>query len=228
MPNLSFVGATAGGDNTRTVNNVNAALPAGTQSGHLQSIWVSCGVLSPATPPAINTPSGWTSQGSSGTILLAGVLNVVGTLFTKIAGGTEGTENLATSGGTNAAIVFVRKSYRYPDQTTPFAQLSWIGGTGGSDTSPIVTGITTGANNAMIDIYVTQGAAQSITPPATMIERADNSTVAVSSADEIIPTAGATGSRTFTLPAATTYMWGIAEFRSEIDIVSTPIFYLRA
>lgn len=215
MAILTFRSETNGGDNSLSVNNVNAGLPTGTASGDLQVIWVSCAVLSPGSPPAMNTPAGWVKQGASGSIAFGGgTINGQLTLFTKIADGSDGTVNLATSGGTNAALAFIRKSYQNPDTVTPFAQVSFIGATGGPDTSPVVTGITTGANAALIDVVLTQGAAQSATPPGSMTERADNTTYAISCADEIIPTAGATGTRTFTLPASTDYLWGIAEFRS--------------
>lgn len=215
MAILTYRSETNGGDNTVTVNNVNATLPSGTASGDVQSIWVISGVNSPGTPPAILTPSGWTLQSTSGVIaIVGGILNGQVSLFTKIADGTDGTVNLATSGGTNAAIVFIRKSYQNPSNTTPVAQVSWIGGTGGPGTSVVVTGLTTGANNAMIDIYIAQGAAQLCTPPGSMTERVDNATYGHCTADEIITTAGATGTRTFTLPASADYLWGIAEFRS--------------
>lgn len=215
MANLTYRSQTNGGDNTLSVNNINATLPTGTVAGDMQSIWVSCAVLSPGSPPAMNTPAGWVKQGASGSISFGGgAINGQLTLFTKIADGSDGTVNLATSGGTNAALAFIRKSYQNPDAANLCAQVSFIGATGGPDTSPVVTGLTTGANNAMIDIVLTQGVAQSATPPGSMTERADNTTYAISCADEIIATAGATGTRTFTLPSSSDYLWGIAEFRS--------------
>lgn len=215
MAVLGFRSQTNGGDNSLGVNNVNAGAPAGTESGDLQIIWVSCAVLAPGVAPSMTTPAGWTARGESSSLALAGaVINTRITLLTKIAGGSEGTENLATSGGANAAIGFIRMSFQNPDSVTPFAQLSFIGATGGPGTSAAVDGLTTGAGSAMISAFMTQGVAQSITPPGSMSERVDNTTFGISSADEIIPTAGSTGTRTFTLPTSADYLWGIAEFRS--------------
>jgi len=210
---LTFRSATDAGSNTGTVNNINVTLPTGTVAGDLQTIWAGVGVAAPGAPPTITTPTGWTLQGSSGTItILGGTFNVDFKLYTKIADGSDGTVNLANGGGTNSTFSVLRKSYENPSLVSPFAQVSF--GSGGPDTSPVVTGLTTGANNAMIDIMIQQGAAAACTPPGSMTERIDNATYGYSCADEIITTAGATGTRTFTLPGSADYMWGIAEFRS--------------
>lgn len=213
MAILTFRSATDAGSNTGTVNNLNVTLPTGTASGDLQTIWVGVGVAAPGTPPNVGTPSGWTLAGTSGTVgLIGGTFNVIFKLFYKIADGSDGTVNLANDGGTNSTFSVLRKSYQNPDLVTPFAQVSF--GNGGPDTSPVVTGVTTGANAALIDIAIQQGAAATCTPPGSMTERIDNATYGYSSAEEIIPTAGATGTRTFTLPGSADYLWGIAEFRS--------------
>lgn len=215
MADLTFRANATGGDGTLTVNNVNATLPAGTESGDLQTIWCGCGVLAPATPPDIVTPSGWTLSGSSGVIALAsGVVNVKAFLFTKTAGGGEGTVNLATSGGTNAILTWSRSSRQYPAATSPVAQVSWISATGGPGTSVVVSSITTGADRALIEVGLLQGVAQAATPPGSMTERSDLAAQGLSTADELIPLAGATGTRTFTLPSSADYLWGIAEYRS--------------
>ena len=224
MANLTFRSASDAGSNTGTVNNINVTLPAGTASGDLQTIWAGVGVAAPGTPPTITTPTGWTLQGSSGTItILGGSFNVDFKLYTKIADGTDGTVNLANGGGSNSTFSVLRKSYENPDLVTPFAQVSF--GSGGPGTSVVVTGLTTGANNAMIDIMIQQGAAATCTPPGSMTERIDNATYGYACADEIITSAGATGTRTFTLPGSADYMWGIAEFRSapgQITVQPTP------
>lgn len=213
MAILTFRSATDAGSNTGTVNNLNVTLPTGTASGDLQTIWVGVGVASPGTPPNVGTPSGWTLAGTSGTIgLIGGTFNVIFKLFYKIADGSDGTVNLANDGGTNSTFSVLRKSYQNPDLVTPFGQVSF--GSGGPDTSPVVTGVTTGANAALIDIVIQQGAAAACTPPGSMTERIDNATFGYACADEIIGAAGATGTRTFTLPGSADYAWGIAEFRS--------------
>lgn len=217
MSNLAFRSASDAGSNTGTVNNVDVALPTGTASGDLQTIWVGVGVAAPGTPPNVGTPSGWTlpSGGTSGTIsLLGGTFNVIFKLFYKIAGGSEGTVNLANDGGSNSTFSVLRKSYQNPDGTTPFGQVSWSPSAGGPGTSVVVPSITTGEPNALIDILIQQGAAANCTPPGSMTERIDNATYGYSCADEIIPAAGATGTRTFTIPGSADYLYGIAEFRS--------------
>lgn len=215
MAIITFRSASDAGSNTGTVNNLNVTLPAGTVAGDLQTIWVGVGVAAPGTPPSVGTPSGWTLAGTSGTIgLIGGTFNVIFKLFYKIADGTDGTVNLANGGGTNSTFSVMRKSYENPSLVTPYAQVSWSAAAGGPDTSPVVTGLTTGANNALIDIAIQQGAAAACTPPGSMTERIDNATFGYACADEVITSAGATGTRTFTLPGSADYMWGIAEFRS--------------
>lgn len=217
MADLTFRSNTTGGDSTLSVSSIVATLPTGTTSGDLMTIWCSTGVVAPATPPDFQTPTGWTLAGSSGSIAVAsGALNAKGFLFYKIAGGGESNVTLSTVGGTNAAMTFSRSSRSNPKLSAPLAQISWIGGTGGPGTSVVVTGLTTGADRALIEVFLAQGTAQSATPPGSMTERSDFAANGISTADELIPLAGATGTRTFTLPVSADYIWGIAEFRSSI------------
>lgn len=215
MADLTFRSNDTAGNSSLTVNNINTGLPAGTQSGDLMTIWCAAGVLAPASPPSIATPAGWTLAGSSNVITLSsGVVNVKAFLFYRVAGGGEGTVNLATVGGTNAILIYSRSSRQFPAASNVVPQVSWITATGGPGTSAVVSGLTTGADRALIEACIIQGVAQGATPPGSMSERSDLTANGISTADELIPLAGATGTRTFTLPVSADFIWGIAEFRS--------------
>lgn len=175
-------------------------------------IWANVAVLAPASAPTISTPAGWTLGGAQTVSFSSGAINARQHLFYKVAGGSEGAATLDT-GGTNAFFSYARKSYRNPG-ATPFGQLVW--GSGGPGTTATLSSITTAAGSALIDVFIAQGAAQSITPPAAMSERVDNATYGVSSADEIFPSPGPTGVREFTLPASSDFGWGFAEFASAV------------
>ncbi len=212
MPNLLFRSQTNGNDSTFTVSSVSATLPTGTVIGDLMLIWVSVGAISPTAAPTISTPAGWIAPpGGSGTAsIVSGAVNIRIHLFYKEATASEGSATL--SAGVNSAFGWGRLSYQNPDRVTPYGQVTF--GSGAASTSAVLTGITTGAANAMINTFLTQGVAQLSAPPASMTERIDNATAGFEVADEIIPTAGATGNRTFTLPTSSDHAWGFAEFRS--------------
>lgn len=210
MPNLLFRSQTNGNDSSFTVSSVSATLPTGTVIGDLMVIWVSAGALSPTAAPTISTPAGWTSGGSGTATIVSGAVNIRIHCFYKVATASEGSATL--SAGVNSAFGWGRLSYQNPDTGTPFGQVTF--GSGAASTSAVLTGITTGAANAMINTFLTQGVAQAATPPASMTERIDNATAGFEVADEQRPTAGATGTRTFTLPTSSDHAWGFAEFRS--------------
>lgn len=210
MPNLLFRSQTNGNDSTFTVSSVSATLPTGTVIGDLMLIWVSAGALSPTAAPTVSTPAGWTLGGSGTASIVGGAVNIRIHLFYKIATASEGSATL--NAGVNSAFGWARLSYQNPDAVTPFGQVTF--GSGAASTSAVLTGITTGAANAMINTFLTQGVAQLSAPPASMTERIDNATAGFEAADEIVPTAGATGNRTFTLPTSSDHAWGFAEFRS--------------
>lgn len=215
MPNLLFRSQTNGNDSSFTVSSVSATLPTGTTVGDLMVIWVSAGALSPTAAPTVSTPSGWTSAGSGTASIVSGAVNIRIHCFYKIATASEGSETL--SAGANSAFGWGRLSYQNPDATTPFGQVTF--GSAAASTSAVLTGITTGAANAMLLTFLTQGVAQNAAPPASMTERIDNASAGFEVADEIKATAGATGTRTFTLPTSSDHAWGFAEFRSSNAVV---------
>lgn len=213
MSDLAFRSETHGGDNSFSSSSIAAPVPTGTAAGDLMIVFISAGMISPLTAPTITTPSGWTAQGSSPQSIAGGVVNIRLYCFTKIAGGSEASTTFTASG--NSAFGFVRLSYQNPDPTTPFGQVTF--GQGASSTSAVLTGITTTRNRALVATFLSQGVAQTATPPGTMTERSDSATDGAEVADEQRPTAGATGSRTFTLPTAADYAWMFAEFWSRTD-----------
>lgn len=218
MADLSFRANTTGGDSTLAASTIAATLPTGVQSGDLLVIWCSTGVIAPATAPDFQTPTGWALIGKSGSIAVAGgALNAKGHLFAKIAGGGESSVTLST-GGTNAAMTYAFSSYTTPDATTPVPQVTWSTTTGGPGTTAVLPSITTGRDRALYAYGLFQGSAQTATPPGGTTERSDLGVNGISSGDELIPLAGATGTRTFTLPTSADFIYGVAEFRSQVYV----------
>lgn len=213
MSDLVFRSFTADGDNSFSNNSIAAPVPTGTAAGDLMIVFISAGMVSPSTAPTITTPSGWTARGNSAQTIAGGVVNIRLYCFTKIATGSESSTTFTASG--NSAFGYVRLSYQNPDPSTPFGQVTF--GQGASSTSAVLTGITTTRNRALIATFLSQGVAQTATPPGSMTERSDEATDGAEVADEQRPTAGATGSRTFTLPTAADYAWMFAEFWSRTD-----------
>ena len=219
MPLLTFRAATSAGSNTFAANNLPTTAPT-TVAGDLEVMWATVAALAPATPAAFTTPAGWNLGGSSSVFgLVGGALNIREYLYWRIAPGTGSAATLQTSPSTNSAMGCVRLSYANPDASSPFVQVSF--GALASSTSIVIPSLTTTTDRALTNIFISQGAAQSITPPGTMTERLDNATYGASSADEQRATAGATGTRTFTAPAAADSVWGYAEFRSASVHAST-------
>lgn len=225
MGNLAFRSQTSGNDSSFSASSINATLPAGTQAGDLQLIWISAGLIPPTAAPTIITPSGWTLAGSAAQTIASAGVNIRIHLFYKIAGPAEGTVNLAISGGANGAFGWGRLSYQNPDPVTQVPQVTF--GQGTATTSAVVTGITTGAANAFLNTFLTQGVAQVATPPGSMTERIDNAAGGFEIAEELQAAAGASGNRTFTLPTSADYAWGFAELRSNNAVIKVyPLFSL--
>lgn len=225
MSNLAFRSQTSGNDSSFSASSINATLPAGTQPGDLQIIWISAGLIPPTAAPTIVTPSGWTLAGSAAETIAGGGVNIRIHLFYKIAGPSEGTVNLAISGGANGAFGWGRLSYQNPDPTTQVAQVTFGQNTTASTSAVMTPGLTTGAANALLLTFLTQGVAQNATPPGSMTERIDNAAGGFEIAEELQAVAGASGSRTFTLPSAADYAWGFAELRSNNAITKVyPLF----
>lgn len=210
----AFRSQTNGGDATLGVSSINAPLPAGTAIGDLQIIIVSAGVLSPTAAPTVTTPTGWKLEGSATASISSGALNIRIHVFSKVATLSEGTVNLATTGAVNAAFGFGRLSYQNIDGRTPVG--TPIFGSGGSTTAPVIGSITTDSANDILVAFLSQGAAQAATPPGSMTERIDDGTSGFEVADELQAVAGASGTRTFTLPTAADYAYAFFFLRSQL------------
>lgn len=176
----------------------------------MQRIWATAAALSPAAAPTFADVAGWTKTVSSQFTLVGTVLNIRVHCFTKKA--TSADSNVTLNAGTNCAMGFVRSSYSNPDPNGFFGQVTF--GEGGPGTSATVTGITAARTNSLLDAFLSQGAAQSATPPSGMTERVDNTTYGASQADVIQALSGATGNKVFTLPSSADYIWGFAEWYS--------------
>ncbi len=210
MADLSYVASTNGTDSTLTVATIDAGVPAGTVSGHGQVIWYSSAVITGGGAPSHTTPSGWTL---AGTTTYTGLSGLDGRLscYLRIAGGSEATVTL-TSGG-NSAQQFIRQSFANPDPAT-FLDAVPVWSTSASGTSHAIPSITTTVPRAMLSAFLAATSAGiTWTPPGGMTERVEaNSSTA---ADEIVASAGATGTRTFTSSVSTAVAYGMVALRSE-------------
>ena len=205
----TFKGQTNNGDNSFTSSSISAAPPT-VAIGDLEIIWCAAGALAPTVAPTFNTPVGWNNGGNGGSIpAVGGVVNTRVHLFWRIAPDT-GT-SVTLDAGTNCALIYMRESYTNPATINALSQVIF-GVDSGGDTSIILPSLTT-SSNSLLSVGITQGAAQSITPPPTMTERVDNITYGISAFDEIA-SGGSTGTRTFTVPTNTDAGWGFAEFLS--------------
>lgn len=210
MPDLAYRDSTLGGDNSLSVSSIVATPPT---SVSLDGEFIICtaGVLSPAVAPTIATPAGWRLEATSGSLPIAGgVINVRAHVFTKISTGVE--SNVTLNAGVTAAITYVWGSYPNPEDRLFFAQAAFAAG--GPSTSAVMSAITTTAANSLLVGFITQGVAQSSTPPSGMTEREDSATFGIAYADVIQASAGTTGTKTFTLPTSADYVYVFAEFRS--------------
>lgn len=219
MALLTFRAATSSGDNTFSTNTIAATLPTGTVAGDLQLLWATAAGLAPAAAPTFSTPSGWTLRGVSSEFpLVGGALNIRIYLFTRNGSGPGGTVTLTASA--NGAFGTIRESFQNPDSSAPFGQV--IFGNGGPSTSATLSSITTTKINALLGAFISQGAAQGCSPGASgMTERIENTTYGVAAYDVIQSSIGASGTKTLTLPASTDFIWGFAEFWSELPASRT-------
>jgi len=215
MANIAFRACVQAYDASFSVSSLNIAAPTGTQSNDGEEMWVTIAALAPANPPLPSTPANWTSRGSSTTSLLgAGAINVRTTLFTRTRGTTVQTESVSTAGGVNALIAITRKSFSNTNAAEYFGQVNW-GAQTSAGTSLVVPSQTTTRANSLVSYYIAQTTAQSVTPPGTLTERVDNASTGASSHDAIQVTAGAVGTRTFTLPSSAQAQYGYAEYYSD-------------
>lgn len=218
---ISYRGITQAYDASFGVNSLTIAAPSGTVVGDGEELWVSIFTIAPGNPPLPQAISGWTLRSSSSIDNLAGgLLNVRSTLYTRNAGAAAKTETVATTGGTNAGIAITRKSYSGQDPAGYFGQVNW-GVLSSAGTSLVVPSQTTGRANSQVSYHVTQTVAQSITPPGTLTERVDNASMGISNHDAIQASAGAVGTRTFTLPSSAQAQYGYGEFYVDSAVAAT-------
>lgn len=197
----------SGGDNSFAASTISATAPT-VAVGDIEVIWCAAGALAPTVAPTFSTPAGWNSGGNGGSVAaVGGVVNTRLHLFWRISPDTGSAATL--DAGTNCALIWMRESYTDPSGGSSLAQVSF-GSDAGGDTSVVVSSLTATADS-LLSIGITQGAAQAITPPGGTNERIDNATFGISAFDEIAA-GGATGTRTFTLPANADAAWGFAEF----------------
>ncbi|MFZ5541914.1 MAG: hypothetical protein ACOZJZ_00040, partial [Pseudomonadota bacterium] len=215
MADHVFVAQANGGDNTLTVSQVSAGVPAGTSQGHLEVILAGTAVMAPSTPPSLQTPAGWSLLGTSPVQLMQnGLLNHRRQIFGRIAPAAPAAATLST-GGTNAAIGFSRLTYTNPDAqdiAACFVKATW-GGANVPASTGTVTSMDTGQPRALLLVFMAQGVAQGCTPPADMTERVDNTTFGMSAAEGLQVTQGATGNKVFTFPSNAGCSWAFAEFK---------------
>lgn len=211
MANLAFRSAASDGDSSFGSATDIATVPAGAAQNDLEQIWYSSASVAPAAAPTHTTPSGWTAAGTTvANGLAAGALNVRLTMYYRIAPSTPANATLTSSAA--AAHAWTRLAHDNPDTAAPFGQVVFGTFTG---TSVVASSITTTKANALVGMYVAQGAAQALAPAAGLTERSDNATQGIEFADAIQAAAGASGTKTATAPVSTDGVWGFAEFWSE-------------
>lgn len=150
--------------------------------------------------PTFTAPSGWTqiqnTQAHTGTQRLA--------TYYKVAGGSEPASyawTLSASAEYQAEIICVQDA----DDADPLDASS---NNSGENTSIIGTGVTTGADRAMLLFFGSHQSAQTVTPPSGMSEERDNQGTAISqeSATVVQASAGASGNKGATVSSSTKWM----------------------
>jgi hypothetical protein len=207
MANLAFRAATDAFDTSFGTNVITGNVPAGTAAGDAQFVVVTGAAIAPTAAPTYSTPSGWTLLGSSSQFsLAAGLLNIRIWVFWRKAGSSE--VNQAFTASANCAMGIVRSSYTNPDPNGYAGQVVFGSGSG---TTVGVGPLTTTRLNSLLQAFVSQGTAQSITPAAGFTERVDNATSGISMADAIQAAIGASGTKNFTIPSSGDWVWAFIE-----------------
>lgn len=207
MSNLTFRAATDAFDTSFGTNVITGNVPAGTAAGDAQFVVVTGAAIAPTAAPTYSTPSGWTLLGSSSQFSLAsGLLNIRLWVFWRKAGSSE--VNQAFTASANCAMGIVRSSYTNPDPNGFAGQVVFGSGSG---TTVGVGPLTTTRLNSLLQAFVSQGTAQSITPAAGFTERVDNATSGISMADAIQAAIGASGTKNFTIPSSGDWVWAFIE-----------------
>jgi hypothetical protein len=175
----------------RNSNSIAVGRPAGAAAGD-----VLIATVTASGGDAITAPAGWTPVrfDRNGTSLRQAI-------FWKGVGASNEPTAYSFGLSRNSSVAAVISAYRGVDRSNP---IDIHGGrpnaSSGSITAPSVT--TTAANPLLLGYFgVTSTASNGITPPEQMIERADvtqgqgNPKVILEAADQVLPSAGATGPR---------------------------------
>lgn len=220
---LTFKAATSAGDSSLANTTIAATAPT-VAVGDLEVIWAWAGAIAPTAAPTLATPAGWNLGGSGASVPSAGgAVNTRCHLFWRISPDTGSSATL--DAGTNAIFVYARESYSNPDPTSPFRQV--VFGSSTAATSVALSSLNA-VKNSLLSAGISQGAAQNITPPGSMTERVDNATYGVSAHDETVGDTGATGTRTFSMVAATETAWGFAEFQGVLSASAIDLLIANA
>lgn len=186
---ISFVNATTNGSTT-AVTNLNLNVPSGIQQNDLLLITVSWRNVA----GTINTPAGWTSlyQATNSSMITA--------VFYRFATGSEPASYNLSKTSTAIQVAASMAAYRGVSLKSPFLENSAATGNTANLAAPSRT--TTVANAWYVGLYnFRETGAFTLTEPVSMLERSNyqvggTNNIGVMIADELIPTAGATGTRT--------------------------------
>jgi hypothetical protein len=171
-------------------SNPTVAVPTGYAAGDLLILFIG------NTTTTVSTPSGWTLYYNGNTRIQ---------LFYKIAGASESSVSLTSTGTAQAAVML---AYRNASGIGTSSTLNTA-----SSTSPVTNTLVTPVNNcSILSVYSFGGAVNStITPPASTIERVNQASTTgnirgLDFVDEIVNTAGTTTTaRTATLSASASW-----------------------
>jgi len=212
----TYRSSTSNGDSSFTNNQITADVPggAGVAIGSYEEIKVAAAWLAGSgAAPIINTPAGWNLP-DNGTGLsvpsAGGLVNTRTTVFWRMSPDTGSPATLAISTGANGVFVYERSAYDGVDPTNPVRQvIQSSAGSGNSIVFPSFNAVV----DSMLQAFVSLGAAQTTTPPASMTARQNNAAYGVTAADEVLTTTGLTGPRTFTFATTSEAVGAITEIR---------------
>lgn len=186
-------------------------LPAGTAADDGLIALVFAYALAPASPATVTSPpSGWALLGSSETLSLTGV-NARASIYTKLAGGSEPPTyawGLSAANGWQVQIMAVE----HVRATSAFAQIK-SALTVGSGASAVLPSVTTDETHQYLLAIVGAEGSVTFTAPGGMAEQVDTGSNFVG--DEQIAAPGATGTRSITISASTTWAGWLLALYSE-------------
>jgi hypothetical protein len=227
MATLAYRDSTVGADSSFANNSIAATLPTNV-NGDLITICAGVFSIAPATPPDLDTPSGYTVRGSFGPFsIVGGAVNAALFWFDKISNGSEpATVTISTTGGVNAGLNYTNATYDNPKATGFFGAVAFDDAASSTTITIPANTVTTDEANCMLMAHITQGVAQTITPNQ-MTEREDDSASGLSRHDQVQAASGNNAAKTFTLPTAADGAWAFAWYRSEAD-TDTPVLLGQA